>query len=52
MQRNLNTSVLPEWAGSRRGGGAKGGSGENAVWNNNNKSKTFCAVLDATVVIN
>lgn len=31
MQRNSNTSVLPEWAESHGGGRAKGGSGENAV---------------------
>lgn len=49
MQRNLNTSVLPEWAESRGGGGAQGGSGGNAEWSN--KSKTFCAISDATVVI-
>lgn len=39
MQRHLNTSVLPEWAESRGGGGARGGSGENAVWTNNKRKR-------------
>lgn len=47
MQRNSNTSVLPEWEESHGGGGAKGGSSENAVWNKNTEHKTFSAIIHA-----